>query len=403
MIAALQARPPGDAIAALDLRGKKLNDILSWQEAYREDHAVAQSIAQTLGFDVSNDIQTALETALKAGQSPRQFAKDLTPLLKAKGWWGKKLITDPRTGEKVAAQLGSAKRLDLIFGVNMRVSYASAHWKAFEQSKADRPFLRYVAILDDATRPAHRARHNLVLPVDHPYWNKWAPPCGWNCRCTLQSLSQRDINRLVREGEELFYEPPQDSYRSFTNKVTGEVTKVPDGIDPGWDYNPGKASHLAVVRNDFAVKVASGSYELSKAAIETVMTSKEFINFLQKPDGAMAVMSLNPMLSKALNTSAAGVILSDTTMLKQISHHSEMTIDDYRLLPLIGDQPLVAVQDGDQTIVLARLDDNKWRRASIKTTLTRRAAFLLSYRFASDDEIDKLINRKRVTLIFDRR
>lgn len=101
------------------------------------------------------------------------------------------------------------------------------------------PFLRYVTMRDDHVRPEHARRHNLVLPIDHPYWNEWAPPCGWGCRCTLQSLSQRDIDRLLADGEKLIFEPPENTWRNFVNKRTGEVTRVPDGIDPGWAYNPG--------------------------------------------------------------------------------------------------------------------------------------------------------------------
>jgi hypothetical protein len=38
--------------------------------------------------------------------------------------------------------------------------------------------------------------------------------------------------------------------RSYTNRRTGEVMQIPRGIDPGWDYNPGKASWGARVADD---------------------------------------------------------------------------------------------------------------------------------------------------------
>jgi len=81
-------------------------------------------------------------------------------------------------------------------------------WAAFEQLKTMRPFLRYVASPDPDTPAKARECHNLVLPVDHPFWlaltRRRAFGKGW----TLQSLSERDIARLQMEGEQLMFSPP---------------------------------------------------------------------------------------------------------------------------------------------------------------------------------------------------
>ncbi|WP_422371336.1 phage minor head protein [Hoeflea sp.] len=251
--------PPIDTIRALRARGGALDPTFSWLDQWQQDHAAMFTVAKSAGYDILGDIFAALEQALSEGKTFRDFARELTPLLQAKGWWGRQLVTDPQTGDLVPARLGSARRLRTIFDTNMRVSYAAGHWASFERNKPRRPWLRYVALLDDATRRSHRARHNLVLPVDDPYWDHWAPPCGWNCRCTLQNLSDRDVDRLKREGERLVFDPPPLDFRPFVNKRTGEVTQVPDGIDPGWDYNPGKAGWRAVMD---AAEAKIGSSEI---------------------------------------------------------------------------------------------------------------------------------------------
>lgn len=248
MAVVLKPLPPAEAIATYRRRGQNLTESFNWQDLFEKDHANAFTVAKSAGFDILADIDKAMMAALAEGKTLEEFSRTLRPTLVDKGWWGRKLAVDPLTGEERVVQLGSLKRLKTIFETNMRVSYAAGHWSAFERNKASRPFLRYVCILDERTRPAHRARHNLVLPVDHPYWDTWAPPCGWGCRCTLQSLSQRDVDRLVRQGEVLKFEPPQDTFRDFVNRRTGEVTRVPDGIDPGWAYNPGKAAIEATLR-----------------------------------------------------------------------------------------------------------------------------------------------------------
>lgn len=242
MTATIRPVQPAAAIAALFARGLKLDPSFSWQDVSAEEHARAFTVAKSAGFDVLVDIHEALVAAASEGKTEREFSRDLTPILQAKGWWGRRDVVDPETGETVTAQLGSLRRLRTIFQTNLRVSYAAGHWAAFERQKLDRPWLRYVAILDRKTRPEHAARHNLCLPVDHPYWDTWAPPCGWNCRCTLQSLSDRDVERM---RSQLRFEPPMDTMRTWTNRRTGETVTIPVGIDPGWGHNPGKLRHQA--------------------------------------------------------------------------------------------------------------------------------------------------------------
>ncbi len=260
-VATLTPLPPAEAIAALQRRGLRLDPTFSWQDAWEADHAKMFTVAKSAGFDILSDIHAALASAIAEGRTIRDFAADLRPVLEAKGWWGRKEVTDPLTGEVREAQLGSTRRLRTMFETNMRVSYAEGHWARFERGKSSRPYLRYVAILDGRTRPAHRARHNVCLPVDDPYWDRWAPPCGWGCRCTLQSLSQRDVDRM--RGE-LRFTPPPDTIRSFVNSRTGEIVRVPDGIDPGWAYNPGKTGWQAATVAD---KLASAPAPLSAAAV----------------------------------------------------------------------------------------------------------------------------------------
>lgn len=248
MTLVLDPLPPRDAIAAFIERGHRLDPSFAWEDVYADLHASMFTVARSAGHDVLEGIHRALLAALEEGQTVEQFSRNLKPLLVEKGWWGSAVEIDPQTGQETAVRLGSLSRLKLIYDVNMRVSYATGKWQRFERVKAARPFLRYVAILDERTRPHHAALHNLVLPVDHPFWNTHAAPNGWFCRCTMQSLSQRDVDRLIAAGEPLRFDAPEFQFRTWTNKRTGETRQVPVGIDPGWDYNAGKAGHDVIAR-----------------------------------------------------------------------------------------------------------------------------------------------------------
>lgn len=398
----LEPLAPADAIAALEARGRTLDPSFSWQDRYADDHGRAFTVARSVGFDVLGDIYAGLEKALKEGRTIRQFADELTPLLEAKGWWGRKAVVDPRTGLPTIVQLGSPRRLRLIFDVNMRVSYAAGHWASFERNRVARPFLRYVAIMDEETRPTHALHHNLVLPIDHPTWKVWSPPCGWNCRCTLQSLSQSDVDRM---RPMLKFEPPVIDAQPWTNKVTGEVRQIPEGIDPGWDYNPGKAGYRGAINTAFASRIAAAPPELRSAGIADRVASAEFGSFLERPEGDFAVMALNDAVAGSIQAAPQirVVALSADTMRKQLRNHSDLVRADYAQMPGLGDAPTLAVQDGPRSLILLRLVGGTWYHAAVKTTASGQALYLTSFRRTSPSRVVQLLGRPGVTVLEDNR
>lgn len=60
----------------------------------------------------------------------------------------------------------------------------AARWKKFEQ-EGDRYNLQYRTMYDKRVRRTHRMLHNITLPIESPFWDKYFPPNGWNCRCTV--------------------------------------------------------------------------------------------------------------------------------------------------------------------------------------------------------------------------
>jgi SPP1 gp7 family putative phage head morphogenesis protein len=396
----LKAVAPEDAIKSLALRGQQLSPSFAWQDAYGADHATMFTVARSAGFDILQDIQNGLSKALQEGRTFRDFSKELTPLLQAKGWWGKQLVTDPATGDKVAAQLGSTRRLQTIFDANMRVSYAAGHWANFQRNKVARPYLRYVAIMDMRTRPEHAARNNLCLPVDDPYWDTWAPPCGWNCRCTLQSLSQRDVDQM---GETLKFEPPAETMKSWVNKRTGEVLKIPMGIDPGWEHNPGKVNAEAAVNDALAQKAAAAPLDLVTQLVQERVQSDAFGRFLVNPQGTMPVMSIQPPIGAAMGTDANVALLSAETMIEQKRLFPDLTRADYLNLPALSANPTVAFNGATKTHLLLQMADGRWLYGTLAMKGQGTTPFVSMIQYLTDAAAQKLIRDQGGTLIVDRR
>lgn len=232
----LQALPPAEAIAFF--RGKGLQEGFAWQDVWKQEHARAFTVAKAMRRDVLQDVYDAVERALVEGRTFDQFRGELEPLLKEKGWWGKAPMTDPLDGETRTVQLGSTRRLRTIFDVNLRSAYAAGRWQRIEETKTALPFLRYVAVQDSRTRPEHAEWHGTVLPVDDPWWDTHYPPCGFNCRCTTVQITQRTMDR---RGWEVTQAPTRFPPQPYVNPRTGEAVVLERGIDPGFDYNVGKA------------------------------------------------------------------------------------------------------------------------------------------------------------------
>lgn len=55
------------------------------------------------------------------------------------------------------------------------------------------PYVMYSAILDNKTRPRHRALHGVVMRKSDPAWAAIAPKNGYNCRCTTIELMDADV------------------------------------------------------------------------------------------------------------------------------------------------------------------------------------------------------------------
>ena len=117
---------------------------------------------------------------------------------------------------------------ETVFRTAVQSSYNAGRWAHFRDHAERRPILRYTAINDSRTRPAHRALHGLMMPVDDPRWQTLAPPGGFNCRCTLMSLSERQAKGLGYTGA------PQD-IPTWTDKHGVEHTATPD---KGWNHSP---------------------------------------------------------------------------------------------------------------------------------------------------------------------
>lgn len=226
--------PPEEAIR--HFRAKADHYGFSWLDTDASTHVRSFTVAKIMQADILSDVRAAMDAAMPSGDW-RTFYNELRPVLEKKGWWGVKEMVDPKTGKTVQVQLGSARRLRIIFDTNLRTSLAYGRWQRIERVREAMPWLRYVAVRDARTRPEHLAWHGTVLTADDPWWDSHFPPNGWNCRCTVQQLSDEGLQRY---GYTPSRDAPPSPVRTWRNRRTGVTYQVPRGIDPGFQHNVGK-------------------------------------------------------------------------------------------------------------------------------------------------------------------
>lgn len=205
---------------------KKLNlTSKNWTEIWQEMHTRAFTVAGAMRDDMLADFKDAIDKALSQGTTIQDFRKSFDTIVHKYGWDYK--------GER-------GWRSAVIFDTNLRTAFAAGHYEQMTNPAVlkERPYWQYIGGLSEHPRPLHLEWSGTVLPADDPWWDTHYPPNGWGCKCMVVSVSGPEMER---DGLKVNKAPDNGEYE-WTNPHTGEIIKVPNGIDPGWAYNPGKVA-----------------------------------------------------------------------------------------------------------------------------------------------------------------
>ncbi len=118
-----------------------------------------------------------LTEAVEVGTSQREAVKQLEQVFASAGLTGKR------------------HHLDIVFRNNVLSAYQAGRYKQLRAVAKRRPYWKYRTVGDERVRPAHRAMNGRTYRADNPVWSTWYPPNGHQCRCSIESLSRRDVER----------------------------------------------------------------------------------------------------------------------------------------------------------------------------------------------------------------
>ena len=385
--------PPEKAVEYFKSKGYTFS--WDWYDTWQESHAKAFTVAKAMRLDILQDIREMVQKSIQEGITLQEFKKQLEPKLRAKGWWGRKMIMDAE-GRASEVQLGSPHRLKTIYQTNLQTAYNAGRYKEMMENADDRPYWQYVAVMDSRTRPSHAALNGKVFRYDDPFWDTHYPPLGFRCRCRVRALSG---NNLKDRGITVENSKGKITWKDeLVSKRTGELQPVAVYHDPltgqkaatdvGWSYNPGKAA--------WQPDLDKYDYEVAKKWIEGGLTGPDFKAFFEgKLKGNYPVAVLDEEYKKAIKSKSQAVYLSSETLKKNKTNHPELDITIYQSLPELITKAQLIVQDRENTFVFLRLGDKIYYGA-VKTTGTGKTNFLTSLRIARKSDIADIKKKGKV-------
>lgn len=105
---------------------------------------------------------------------------------------------------------------ETVFRTNAWSSFTAGQFEqAADPDVADVvPAFELIAVGDGDTRPHHEAASGLVAATTDPVWNRFAPPLGYQCRCSINTVDVYTLRRrglVDASGRVIPYYPPSFS------------------------------------------------------------------------------------------------------------------------------------------------------------------------------------------------
>jgi len=177
-------------------------------------------ISRVSNADILFLVEDELKQAMEGGMTLDDFKENVDGIFKTAG-------VDPLY----------PYHIKIIFQTNLHINYQGGRYFQMKRPAVvmTRPFWRYIAVADGNTRPAHWANHGKIFPHDHAFWDTWYPPNGYNCRCTVVSVSRREMDK---NGWTVETKDPTGRMVEPTDPATG-VKMMPRNLmpDTGWAKN----------------------------------------------------------------------------------------------------------------------------------------------------------------------
>lgn len=237
-----------------------------WHDVYAAANARAFMVAGAATDALVEDFRQAIDKAIADGTTLNQFRKDFDQIVALHGWTGWK-------GEENKAM--RAWRTQIIYDTNLRTAYAAGRYAAMTQPETLEvfPYWQYHHSGSMHPRHEHLSWDGLVLRADDPFWSSNYPPNGWHCGCYVTPVSHGGLERQGKTKPD-----PSPELLSVSHDVGDKQVMVPKGVDPGFEYNPGREWLSRTAPGSDTIAASSGMIErFVKAAMRKSIIDNTYI------------------------------------------------------------------------------------------------------------------------------
>lgn len=205
-----------------------------WTDTLHQAHDRAFVVAGADSVALVEDLRSALDRAMNGGGGLEGFRKGFDEIVLQSGW---------------QYNGGRNWRTRVIYETNLRTAHQAGRLKQMRDPDVvrARPYWQYVHAETrepKMPREEHMAWDGKVFRHDDPIWGIIFPPNGWKCSCGVITLSAAGLRRLGKDAPDT---APTLKMRRVKDPTTGEMVRVPEGIDFGWGYQPGDTWERGIV------------------------------------------------------------------------------------------------------------------------------------------------------------
>ena len=371
----LRPLPPAEAIEFFRQKGYAIS--FDHQDVWQAQHQAAFTVAKVMQLDLLQDIRAEIDRALAEGTTLATFQKELMPNMQARGWWGRQVMRDPLTGEDKEVQLGSPRRLKVIYDTNLRTAHSEGQWQRIQDNKEAFPYLEYDGNNSEHPRLHHSAWDGLTLPVDDPFWLAHFPVKEYGCKCRAIPRTASQVERL---GKPVGPAPVVPKV-PYVNQRTGEVQQIPAGVHPSFHYPPG--GRRASLAKHLVEKLEAAPPPMARASIADLVGGEAFAEWYRRPAGAFPLAYLSRQVAERMGARTQLVALSEDTLAKQLREHPEITRGEYSMVQATLDRGR-EILDRDGSLIYV-LEEEDGYVTVLKATKSGKAVFMTSLRRLSRD------------------
>lgn len=175
-----------------------------WTVLLRGIVGLTRNVAADQRSMITALVGDALLMAVEEGSTLREFQDRIVALF----------------DEKAPGTSPGKAQIETVFRTNVQTAYHTGRYQQQVAMVSVRPYWQYHAIADSRVRPSHLAQHGKVYRADHPFWRRWYPPSGFQCRCTVVALAESELEEFgltlqTQDAEE----EPDEGFRTNAGEL----------------------------------------------------------------------------------------------------------------------------------------------------------------------------------------